>query len=144
MRWLLSGYLATLWRWYVSNKRCDRSVEKTGRPFLVVGYEELALYPALALSRMCELLEIEFDERMLVPGNTHSHVARGNPMRSRDDKLQAIQYDDRWFRDHRLLLPIVLSPHIMNYNRRHVYPNVASTLWDQKKLYGRGVQKPGS
>jgi hypothetical protein len=125
MTWLLSTRLGLVWRWYL-------------------GYEELALYPETVLPRVCEFLGIDFDERMLVPGNTNSHVARGNPMRSRDDKLKRIQYDDRWFRDGHLQLPMALSPHIMSYNRRHVYPNVGETLWDQQQLYGRGIRKPAS
>lgn len=112
-------------RWYRVNRRFERALQRSGKPVFQLGYEELALSPERALSRLCAWLELEFTEAMLRPGQTTaSHILSGNRVRFDPQKIRQIRYDSSW-----LLAPAwpasaaLLCPPLAQMNRRLVYAN---------------------
>jgi len=118
--------------WYSQNRKIQTFLRANAVPTFQVGYEELCLYPSLMIEKICGFLEIPVEPGMLsLEGSSQSHIIRGNRMRYRSEKKQ-IRYDNRWFYRPDWVLPSILFPHVMRFNRREVYKNTAGVLWEEK------------
>jgi sulfotransferase family protein len=117
------------WHWYLINRQTQRYLHKKNIQTIQIGYEELCLYPDLALRKICDFLGVGFEENGILLGDGSNHVLHGNRMRAEPDKRQRVAYDDRWFYSGEWQLPSILFPHIMKYNNLEVYKNVRGYLW---------------
>jgi hypothetical protein len=61
---------------------------------LRVRYEDLAADPAWELQRICQFIDLRFDDRMLDFRSRPHHVANGNDMRFKDGA--GIRIDEAW------------------------------------------------
>ncbi len=122
-RWLPG--LVPLLRWCRVNACQDRWLQRCGKPVLRIGYEQLALSPKQTLRRICEWLDIAWEEKMLVPiKHSSSHILSGNRMRFDAQKGSSIQYDYSWMQSPSGLAQFcLLIPWISHLNRRLVYPS---------------------
>ncbi len=114
--------------WYHGNRRIQRLVAEKNLPVFQFGYEEFSLNPDRFAGEVCRFLEIEPLPSQPVLSGSKSHIALGNRMRLRPDKQVAISYDSRWFYRTEWVLPSLLLPHVMRYNRRNVYRNTRLPL----------------
>ncbi len=115
----------SLARWRRTNGQLERRLQATGKPVFLLGYEELALAPEAALSRLCHWLGLSFEATMLTPGTSSgSHILSGNRMRFDPVKSASIRYDSAWLNSP--FLPVRLAlvlPGWQAMNRRLVYSN---------------------
>lgn len=118
--------------WYSQNKKMQQFLQKHDIPTLQIGYEELCIYPDKMIRRICEFLGEEPEDSMLSLSNSNgSHVIRGNRMRNRSERKK-IMYDNRWFYRTEWVLPSIIFPGVMKFNRREVYKNTGGTVWEEK------------
>ena len=122
-RWLPG--LVPLLRWCRVNARQDRWLQRCGKPVLRIGYEQLALSPEQTLRRICEWLDIAWEDKMLAPmKNSLSHILSGNRMRFDAQKGSSIQYDYAWMQSRSGVAQFcLLIPWIYRLNQRLVYPS---------------------
>jgi hypothetical protein len=115
----------TLMRWVRVNRRIEAALRRSARPIFVLGYEELALAPEAALTRVCEWLEQPFDAAMLSPGvASRSHILAGNRMRHDAGRRSSIRYDYGWLSSPYWPCRLAfLHPRVARMNRRLVYGN---------------------
>lgn len=117
------GTLRLAARWWRGNRRTERFLARHGINTFNLGYEELALQPAIMLETLCQWLGLEFDPAMLTPSATSSHIIRGNAARQDRSRIAAIRYDARWMTSSRLMLQSPLLLPLAARNRRLVYAN---------------------
>ena len=114
--------------WHRHNRAVERFIDDRGLPVFCLGYEELCLAAEPIARRLCGFLGLDFEPGMLHLRSSRSHVLRGNRMRHQPEKA-AITYDHRWFLRREWLLPAILCPGIMRYNRDRVYSNGLEATW---------------
>jgi len=126
--WIYSRYcrhgknmISLAYRWLKANIRTKQYLARHKIIFMTVGYEELSLYPELLLRTICDFIGVEYDPIMLQPGNTKSHIIRGNVARGDNEKKKGFFYDARWFTSVKLnmLGPIFLP--MAKWNNDNVY-----------------------
>lgn len=100
-----------------------RYIKKNNLKYKLMGYEEIALYPEVMLKEICRFIGIAYHPDMLVPGNTHSHVVKGNVARGDNEKRKAILYDARWMTSLPIVFYSVLLFPFMFLNQKLVYSN---------------------
>jgi len=129
--WSYSRHLSTgkpvvyfMLRWFLENKKLLRRIRKMGIDPIFVGYEELALYPDHLLQLIAEHTGIPYSAKLLVPGNTTSHIISGNIARTDPAKRSGWKYDARWMLSRRILTWSPLLLFIQRMNRRLVYSKV--------------------
>ena len=110
--------------WYRTQQRIASAVEKTGRPWIRIGYEELCLFPHVVLPSVCEFLGLTWEPGMADLSRSSGHVGIGNPMRMDAVRSKHVQYDHRWFNDDRIGWVHALRPRIRRFNRELVYARV--------------------
>ena len=116
--------------WYRHNRAVEQFLRDSQLPTFQLGYEELCLAAEPIMREICQFLGLAFEPAMLERSSSRSHVLRGNRMRRQPEKA-AITYDHRWFMRRDWLLPSVLCPGIMRYNRDHVYSNGIDATWSR-------------
>jgi len=110
--------------WYINNIRIYNFLKKNNLNVLVVGYEELALYPKFILEKITKFIGLSFNNNMLQPNKTKSHIIRGNVARGDSEKRKNLMYDARWLASMKInFLAPVFFP-IIRWNRDYVYSNV--------------------
>jgi hypothetical protein len=127
----LSFYYFVLW--YLKNKRIQLFLKKHNMEYFQLGYEELCLYPNVIIEKICNFLGEEPEPSLLscLPfANYRNHIMGGNRMRRQSTK-QKLSYDNRWFYRTEWLLPTLVFPNIMIFNKEEVYRNTRGTLWEQ-------------
>jgi len=107
--------------WWHHNRRMLRFLERGGYRHLVVGYEELALYPEVLLRTVCDFAALDFHPDMLVPDRSRSHIVRGNLARLDAGKRRRFFYDARWQTSVGLQVQAALLWPLLFWNRRRVY-----------------------
>jgi hypothetical protein len=117
-------------KWYRKNRRIQRLVRGKGIPHFQFGYEELCLYPERMVHRICDFLEIDFEDEMLALESRNNHLIAGNPLRQQPEKRRKIVYDDRWLQRNELNGVAFLRSGIMRYNAREVYKNGVDEIWN--------------
>ncbi len=117
--------------WYFTQKKIDHFVRHAQISSFHVGYEQLCLNPEAKIKEVCQFLELDYEEAMLSTIHSHSHNVFGNRMRFQADKRDRISYDNRWFYKNDWLLPSILFPYVMSYNKSRVYEQPGSMVWDQ-------------
>ena len=112
-------------RWLHTNRRFETALRRSGRPIFLLGYEELALAPTAALTRLCSWLDLPFAPAMLSPGQArNSHILAGNRLRFDAEQCAAIRYDGAWLAaDQRGIGLAAELPPVRAMNRRLVYSN---------------------
>lgn len=121
------------YEWVVRNVKRKNYLIRENMNFMIVGYEELSLFPEFILKKICEFIGIEYDPIMLQPNLTKSHVAKGNVVRGDNVKRKAFIYDARWFTSFKLNLLGPLFIPIIIWNNKHVYSNF---IQGKTKAYG--------
>jgi hypothetical protein len=116
--------------WHRTNRELRAYLDRERLPAFQFGYEEFCLAPERIARRLCEFLEVEFQPEMLRVRGSGSHALRGNRMRSQPEKA-ALSYDHRWFTRRDWLLPSLLCPRIMRFNREQVYSNGLAAAWER-------------
>ena len=121
-------------QWLKGNLSFKRKLNSLNLSYMIVGYEEFALYPEYILKLICKYLDIEFNSRMLEPSKTTSHILRGNVVRGDKSKSSRILYDARWFTSTQIgYLSFLCSP-LMKLNRKWVY---SAFIKGSSKAFGR-------
>ena len=106
--------------WHRSNVSRIQALED--REWLLVSYDELSLAPMPSMRRICEFLELPFTEDLFEFGRGAHHAVKCNyAMKSNPRRMAGIEYDNRWFRSTDWQVPSLLLPHVMKFNREHVY-----------------------
>jgi hypothetical protein len=138
------GGVPIVWayRWLFENIKIEKQLKKMNIRVINIGYEELSLYPDNVLPKLCKKLEIDFDEKMLFPNLTKSHIINGNLLRADKEKKQSIKYDGRWLTSFRVIFSTFLFPFV-KYNKVRVYSNVLgkSMKSDDFLLFGAKRRK---
>jgi hypothetical protein len=111
-------------QWLSRNVKIKRYLTRKKIRFIMVGYEELAIYPEIILEKICNFLGVSFAKEMLVPNMTNSHIIRGNVARGDREKTQRFFYDARWLTSTKLNLYGPLMFPLMKWNRENVYQNI--------------------
>ena len=117
--------------WHHSNRKLQRVLNDNSIPTFQLGYEELSLYPQIAVQGICEFLRVEPDDLMYSLSDSGSHSILGNRMRLQNEKRGRIAYDNRWFCRNDWLFPAVLFRNLMRYNSQQVYQNTRDSLWSR-------------
>lgn len=114
-----------LLRWWRVNRQLEKQLSSSGCPLFVLGYEELALAPKLALQKVCRWLDLSFDPLMLALGErSRSHILSGNRMRFDPQRRGGIHYDAAWLATRSPIISTALAmPSLARMNRRLVYGN---------------------
>lgn len=112
--------------WYRGNRRIQKFLAERNLPVLQVGYEEFALSPGTPTSEIWRFLGVDSIPTPTEVSGSKSHIALGNRMRLQPERQISISYDSRWFYRTEWVLPSVLLPHIMRYNRLNVYRNTVA------------------
>ena len=102
----------------------DRFIDKNNINHIDIGYEELCLYPDVIMKRICEFLDITYDDGMVNPVNSDSHIGLGNGMQTNPQKNSNIRYDYRWLLDGGVNTVYTSMPWVSRYNMRKVYSNL--------------------
>jgi hypothetical protein len=115
--------LRALGRWWWVNRRFERELRSCDKPVFVLGYEQLALDPEGALTRLCAWLGLDFHPAMLQPGGaSNSHLLAGNRVRFDPEKSRRIRYDGSWLQGPVWpAAPALLWPQLARLNQRLVY-----------------------
>jgi len=110
-------------QWTRTNWGILRFLKQNKLEYKSMGYEEYALYPEAMLKEVCRFIGGAYQPDMLVPGNTHSHVVKGNVARGDNEKRKTISYDARWMTSLPIIFYSVLLFPFMFLNRKLVYSN---------------------
>lgn len=124
------------WWWFLENQKLLYVLKKYKIQPFFVGYEEFALYPELMFRKILDFLEIDFNENMLIPAKTQSHIINGNIARTDSKKKQAIKYDFRWLSSWKINFWRA-NPLIFRLNKKLVYSNLTGKqfhLFDHKRI----------
>lgn len=114
--------------WHRHNRAVGRFLRDRGLPVFQLGYEELCLAAEPIVRELCRFLGLVFEPAMLDLRSSGSHVLSGNRMRWQPEKA-TLTYDHRWFVRRDWLLPAILCPRVMRYNREQVYANGVEAMW---------------
>jgi len=143
-RFVNNGGLPIIWayRWFFENLKIINQLKKMNVSTINVGYEELSLYPDNVLPKLCKKLDIEYNDKMLYPNLTKSHIINGNLLRADAEKKQSIKYDGRWLTSFQINFLPVLFPFV-KLNKVRVYSNVLgkSMKSDDFLLFGSKRRK---
>lgn len=120
--------IGTFLDWHRSNRRMQDYLARERLSMFQFGYEEFCLAPERIARRMCDFLEVEFQPGMLTVRGSGSHALRGNRMRFQPEKA-SLSYDHRWFTRRDWLMPSLLCPAVMRFNREQVYSNGIAATW---------------
>lgn len=131
-RRLARSYFMLFRDWMRRNQKIESAIHTYGWPLMTLGYEQLALEPHNQVPKLCDFIGIDYTDEMLVPANSTSHVAVGNMMRSSVEKMRRIAYDDRWFRNRRLDVPVACMKKTMRWNDARVYGDHSKSMWEAK------------
>jgi hypothetical protein len=126
-------------RWWRENRHLDKLLHRKKFDFFILGYEELALAPEAALSKITRWLGISYDPEMLhLSRYSSSHIIEGNRMRFDSTRNSSIQYDGSWLRSSSCLLNVLpMMPGIRKMNSRLVYGNDLIGVRDPHQLKTR-------
>lgn len=114
------------WKWYLRNRAAQNRLRAADSTFTTISYEEISLSPKASMERLFTFLDLRSENgNKLAPQSSQSHIFLGNQMISDRQKMQGIQYDKRWLSRSDWKIPAALFPHIMAYNRKHIYSRVA-------------------
>ncbi|MCT0219123.1 sulfotransferase [Synechococcus sp. CS-1329] len=116
----------SLARWARTNAQVTRVLQRSGRPVFLLGYEELALAPEAAITKLCAWLNLDYEPAMLRPAQAAegSHILSGNRMRFDPSRSSAIRYDTRWLSGSHPWIGLAAQlPPLQAMNRRLVYSN---------------------
>jgi hypothetical protein len=117
------SYVKLFYKWYVQNIKILQFLKKNKLEYKTFGYEEIALYPEVMLKEICNFIGTEYDEAMLIPDRTKSHVFNGNVAKGDKNKRKSIMYDARWLTSLPLSFYCLLFFPLMIFNRNLVYQN---------------------
>jgi len=120
MRFLRNKYFYYLW--YKRNMKIKKFLIQNNIDYFQLGYEELCFNTIKIIKKICNFIEVEFEDNMLFPYKSKSH-GTGNKMRRMPEKKSRIIYDYAWMFDSSLSYTSTISPHIMKFNTHNVYNN---------------------
>ena len=108
-------------QWYWGHTKIIQFLEKNNLEHIRISYEDLAIQPEKTLRQLSCFLGITYQDSMLNPNNSKSHIAVGNPVRFKDKAMKKINYDYRWFGSSRLSIPALILRPIMKFNKKIMY-----------------------
>ncbi|NOZ34197.1 MAG: sulfotransferase domain-containing protein [Chlorobi bacterium] len=124
-------------RWFLENKKLLYVLRKYGVKMMTVGYEELSLYPEFILKKISRFINIDFNDIMLHPNNTNSHIINGNISRVDKEKKTGFFYDFRWMTSGRLARITSIIAIFNKMNKRLVYSNISETTKGEFHIFGK-------
>lgn len=130
-RYFMHNRLYAFHDWYWTQRKIDKFVRAEKVPAFRIGYEELCFDPEASIKDISDFLGLGFEESMLSLEATHSHNVFGNRMRFQPGKQKRITYDHRWFYKNDWMLPALMFPYIMSYNKASVYSRQGKLVWEQ-------------
>jgi len=129
--WSFSRHLSTkrqvfikIIHWIVENLKLLYRLKKMDLKSLKIGYEELALYPEFTLKKICEYINVDFEEQMMNLAKTKSHIIAGNVARADKEKRKKIIYDARWMTSTRIIFSSFFFAPFFRFNKKLVYSNI--------------------
>jgi hypothetical protein len=130
MNYRSMGAFKAFRHWHHENLKTAKYLANANLPFMGVGYEELCLAPDHTIPKICQFLDIPFEQRMIELAHSSSHVIRGNRMRH-DGNRRKLRYDPRWLVRNEWMLPALCYPRIMHFNSEQVYSNDFIEEWQR-------------
>gem|GEM_PF-711826 len=121
VRFIRRSRFYTAHSWYHMQKSFDRFLSTNQISNYLLSYEDLCMDPESAIRGICDYLGLEYEKNMVTLADPQSHNIFGNRMRLQAGKQQRISYDMRWFYIQDWVLPLLIFPHIMSYNRKLLY-----------------------
>ncbi len=118
--------------WYNQNKKIQDYLSSKSMNYINLGYEELCMFPKLALNDICEFIGEPQVLELSKLENDKSHLLTGNAMRL-DPKKSAIQYDFRWFNRRDWILPYYFWKKVRNYNSKVVYSRNYNQIFERSR-----------
>lgn len=113
--------------WWKRQRSFKKFLDQNNLDYFQLGYEELCFQTEKALKDLCDFISVSFREEMLrAPKFSSSHTIGGNAMRLEQNKLESIQYDNRWMKDYGVNLSYSLLPWVAWWNNKNVYHNINS------------------
>lgn len=123
-----TNMLKNAFLWIALNVKIRKDLKKMGIKPIVIGYEELALYPEHILKVVSEKLGIPYSDAMLRIEKSKSHIISGNIARMDSEKNKKFIYDARWLVSSKVQFLSVLLFFLHRFNKNQVYSN----LYDKK------------
>lgn len=111
-------------RWWAEIKKLELMLKKMNIEYLNVGYEEFALYPEFVLKKIAQYCKIDFQETMLNPSLTNSHIIAGNIVRADKEANNSIRYDARWMTSFKMSFWGGIFSFMNRFNKKRVYSNI--------------------
>jgi hypothetical protein len=118
-----SNHLRLAYQWFKGNMKILHFIKKNNFEYKVFGYEEIAIYPSIMFKKICDFIGADYDDVMLVPDKSQSHVFYGNVAKGDKNKRKGIIYDARWMTSLPLVLYSTLFFPLMLFNKKMVYSN---------------------
>ena len=118
------------WQWYLMNRQMLNYLSSNRIDYLLIGYEELCLSTEKVINKIGEFLGLKLDDSILSISGTSSHSVLGNRMRTQKEKSK-ILYDYRWFQRKEWLIPAILYPNIIKFNKKNVYSHGFLKTWNK-------------
>ncbi|MBN2697795.1 MAG: hypothetical protein JXR52_03160, partial [Bacteroidales bacterium] len=125
-------------QWYLENRKLLFRFRKMGIPFMLIGYEEIALYPEHVMPLISRYLDIPYEPVMLEPDKSKSHIISGNIARVDALKRRRFIYDARWMLSLRINLFSPLLSLLNGWSKKYVYSNISGQNRDEFFLFGTG------
>lgn len=119
IRLLIRNTYLRFMQWCISHHKIIRYLTKYKIDFIVVRYEDFSIDPIVELKRISDFLGVDFQEALITPNGSKSHIAVGNPMKSRQSSLRSIRYDNKWISQDNWVLPyLVFWPLVKYINKK--------------------------
>ena len=119
-----TNMLKNAFLWIALNVKIRKDLKKMGLKPIIIGYEELALYPEHILKLLTKKLEIPYSDAMLTIDKSKSHIISGNIARMDPKKNKKFIYDARWLLSSKIQFLSVLLFFIHRFNKNYVYSNL--------------------
>jgi len=120
------GYYQDCYRWWYSNRKIRRTLNRFQVPHLTVSYEQLVFQTKTQLERIWSFLGVAPPESDCNLATAKSHDLYGNSdMKNSPVKRQNIVYDDAWLTDWRPVAGALLLLPVYHFNRQ-VHTRLAS------------------
>ncbi len=122
-------------RWFIENLKLELRFKSMNLSYFRLGYEEFALYPEFILKKISDYLQINYEQDMLNPTKTKSHIIAGNIVRADKLKKNKIIYDARWFTSQRVVYWGAFFGFLNRFNKKRVYSNILSKKLKSSEFY---------
>jgi len=128
-------------RWWLENMKLLRQLKKMRITSHKVGYEELIFHPDVVMKNLFDRMELPYDDAVLQPSKSSSHIISGNIARVDPEKRRGFIYDSRWMLSSRLIYLSALTGFMNRMNRKLVYSRLLKNGIKEFPVYGSRRRK---